>query len=125
MIAQAIAVDRVQQLAAAPQAGAAAPVPFAVTPAGSGVAPRVLTSAQGTKLFLSVTITVVPVFTGDQSDLGPFLLDIWNRMHSLGVRQVLMVPDDDGVPQDLTQNYGCLTKDKVTAQALAYLQTES
>jgi hypothetical protein len=73
MIAQAIAADRAQQLAAAPPAGAAAPVPFVVTPAGSGVAPWDLTLAQGTKLFLSVTAPLVPVFTGDQSNLGPFL----------------------------------------------------
>jgi hypothetical protein len=48
-----------------------------------------------------------------------------NRMHSLGVNQVLMVQDDDGVPQDLTQHYGCLTKENVTTQALVYLQTQT
>jgi hypothetical protein len=125
MIAQAIAADRAQQLAAAVPPAGAAPVPFAVTPAGAGVAPWDLTSPQGTKLFLSVTAPIVPVFTGDQGDLGPFLSAIWNRMHSLGVSQVLMVPDDDGVPQDLTRHYGCLTEENMKTQALAYLQTQT
>jgi hypothetical protein len=121
------AVDAAVAAIPAPQAGGAAAgaaAPFHVNPAGVGNDPWDFQSSQGIRLYQAATAPFEPLYDGDPAKLNTFLRHIRNRAEAYGFSRILTVADSQGVPRDLTREYGCLVTANVKAAATLYLRLE-
>jgi hypothetical protein len=112
----------VQVPAVAPVPAQANPVPYSDTPSGSGNDPWDFTSSNGMKMYLAATAPLTTIYDGQEEGLIAFLHSIAARGKAFGWTNVLKVNDKDGVPRNMTTEYGCITRENVKGTAEAFMQ---
>ena len=93
---------------------------FALTPAQADNLVIDYTSSEGKKLYTLATTKLNIAFDGSPSTLKIFMESLRQHAHSSNWAQIMTIPDSQGIPRSIVDEYGLITMEDVRAHVDTY-----